>query len=178
MSLHCRQLWHSVIQEIGNCVHKLVHIICHLNQRTLRFETRIISRLYLARYVFWTPLPCGHRPRLSPERSRVQSHPPNSHSSILLFPYLNFVSQNTKKVFPKTPKSTLSQNDREYDGTSGINFYFTPYCTPHCDNCILDKLLSLHNTARHLIQVSWPHSSLKFIKAFQYFTQIESRVIR
>ena len=44
-----------------------------------------------------------------------------------------------------------------------VNFYFTPYCTPSCDFCILGNLLSLHHTARHLVQVSWPHGSFVFL---------------
>ena len=41
----------------------------------------------------------------------------------------------------------------------GVNFSYTPYCTPSGDIWISDKLCSLHITARHLFVVSWNLSS-------------------
>ena len=43
---------------------------------------------------------------------------------------------------------------------SWVNFYYTPYCTPSSDICVLDKLLSLNLFARHLAKYSWNHGSL------------------
>lgn len=45
-----------------------------------------------------------------------------------------------------------------------VNFYYTPYATPSCDIYILDKLLLLHHTERHLAQVSWAHCPFWFRK--------------
>ena len=44
---------------------------------------------------------------------------------------------------------------------SWVNFYYTPYCTPSCDICVLVKLLSMHLFAHHLANNSWNHGSFK-----------------
>ena len=47
---------------------------------------------------------------------------------------------------------------------SWVNCYYTPYYTPSCDICVVDKLLSLHLFARHLASNSWNHGSLHYYK--------------